>query len=109
MHTPNFFSREATTPHRKPDAFVGIAVVLALLAPIGLVHAQSSMGAPQKSGLPDPVQVTLERKKVSLADGKEVLVFAASAKPGEVIEETATYSNRSKRTFRVDATLPVPA
>lgn len=92
----------STSPFRRLGSFV---FVMSLLMP----YAPVVMSQPAKSALPEPVQVTLERKKVSLGDGKEILVSAASAKPGEVIEETATYSNRSKRTFKVDATLPVPA
>jgi hypothetical protein len=57
---------------------------------------------------PDPIEIRLERKKVAVVDGKEVLVSASAAKPGDLIEETATYTNRSKKTFRVEATLPVP-
>ncbi len=55
-----------------------------------------------------PIEIRLERKKVVVIDGKEALVSAASAKPGDLIEETATYTNRSKKTFKVEATLPVP-
>ena len=57
----------------------------------------------------DPIDIKLERKKVTSVDGKEVLVAATVAKPGEVIEETVTYLNPSKKnTRRVEATLPVP-
>jgi hypothetical protein len=86
-----------------------LAVLCFFALGLPVLHAQTTQSQPPKSVLPEPVQVTLERKKVSLADGKEVLTTASSAKPGEVIQETANYANRSKRTFRVDATLPVPA
>lgn len=109
MHIPKHFPRSRSLLVGRLALSASVAIALAFAAGPGLVQAQSGATAPQKSALPEPVQVTLERKKVSLADGKEVLVSAASAKPGEVIEETATYTNRSKRTFRVDATLPVPA
>jgi hypothetical protein len=57
----------------------------------------------------EPVDIKLERKKVTIAEGKEVLGSASLAKPGDVIEEVATYTNLSKKnTRRVEATLPVP-
>ncbi len=67
--------------------------------------AQAQQNAKQT---PEPIEIVLVRKKVTIVDGKEVLVSAATAKPGDVLEETATYTNRSKKTFRVEATLPVP-
>jgi len=56
----------------------------------------------------NPVQIQLQRKKVSVVEGKEAFVAAETAKPGDIVEETATYANISEKTFRVDATLPVP-
>jgi hypothetical protein len=82
-----------------------VCAAFVIAASMSVSHAQT---AAKSGALPEPVQVSLDRKKVSLVDGKEQLVPATSAKPGEVIEEVATYSNRSKKTFKVDATLPVP-
>ena len=71
--------------------------------------AAPSAPAKAASKVVDPITIKLERKKVTLAEGKEVLIAATTAKPGEVIEETATYNNPSKKsTRRVEATLPVP-
>lgn len=57
--------------------------------------------------------VTVElkgQKIVRLADGKESRESAGQAKPGDVIEYTATYTNRSKAAVKnVAATLPVPS
>lgn len=65
----------------------------------------------QKSAQPaaEPLQITLARSKVTTEGGKEVLVRADIAKPGDVLEEVATYRNVSKAAVRkVEATLPVP-
>jgi hypothetical protein len=78
-----------------------------LFALVGLEPARAQ--APAAKAAANPVEIKLDRKKVSIADGKEVLVAASVAKPGDVIEETATYTNRTKqRTYKVEATLPVP-
>ena len=60
---------------------------------------------------PRDVSVDLTgRKIVRLADGKEGRESAAQAKPGEVIEYVATYTNRSKAAVKnLVATLPIPA
>jgi hypothetical protein len=56
-----------------------------------------------------PLQVQLERRKVQIASGREILAPAEIAKPGDVLQETATYSNRSASALAgVEATLPVP-
>lgn len=82
-----------------------VTAVVACLAIGGLPALASAQAKSQSS---NPVEIKLERKKVVVLDGKEVLSSANVAKPGEVIEETATYFNRSKRNFKVEATLPVP-
>ncbi len=67
--------------------------------------------ADTKSAKPaaEPVDIKLERKKVTVVEGKDVLGSASLAKPGDVIEEVATYTNLSKKnTRRLEATLPVP-
>lgn len=64
--------------------------------------------AAQQAG---PVESRLEARKVVLAaDGKETLVAAEAAKPGDVIEYVATYRNTGKQAVRnLQATLPIPA
>lgn len=92
----------------------GSVIALAICFGGGAAVAQTSASAAKpatKSGAtraPEPMSIKLERKKVTQVDGKELLVAAAEAKPGEVIEETATYANTSKKNLRADATLPVP-
>jgi uncharacterized repeat protein (TIGR01451 family) len=58
----------------------------------------------------EPVVVKLENFKVSInSEGKEVLSDAKNAKPGEVLEYRATYTNVSTKPIsNLVATLPVP-
>lgn len=57
----------------------------------------------------EAVQINLELFKVVTKDGKETLVGAKEAKPGETLEYRATYKNVSKAPVRnLAATLPVP-
>ena len=57
------------------------------------------------------VQTRLEAHKVErAADGKETLGDAQAARPGDLIEYTATYRNTGKQPVRnLEATLPIPA
>lgn len=93
--------------------------VVTLVAGISLSMGASAQPASAPKATPaksanskvvDPITINLERKKVTLAEGKELLMVAPTMKPGEVFEETATYTNPSKKnTRRVEATLPIPA
>jgi len=50
------------------------------------------------------------RKVVAAADGKETFAAAESAKPGDVIEYTATYRNTTRQAIKgLEATIPVPS
>ena len=56
------------------------------------------------------VQVTLQANRVTTTNGREVLVSAAQAKPGETLEYRAVYTNQGKQDVRqLMATLPIPA
>lgn len=57
------------------------------------------------------IDVQLEARKVVVgADGKESLVPAAEARPGDVIEYTATYRNPERKAItQLEPTLPIPA
>src|SRR5436190_971839 len=47
--------------------------------------------------------------RVEMVDGKTVLKSAAQAKPGDVVEYSATYSNAGKSAVdHLQATLPIP-
>lgn len=80
-----------------------------------LAHAQRPF-APGKTAdsreLPqsaDPLEVKLVRNKIVLVDGKETAQSATIARPGEILEEIATYTNKSKSPIRkLEATLPIP-
>jgi uncharacterized repeat protein (TIGR01451 family) len=55
------------------------------------------------------VRVALVSQRVTLVNGKEVLVSAEKARPGDVIEYRAVYKNDGPTAVReLDATLPVP-
>lgn len=66
--------------------------------------------AAQQKVLVDPVEVRLEsRKVVAGTDGKETFAPAGEARPGDVLEYTATYRNAAKYSVKeVVATLPIP-
>lgn len=56
------------------------------------------------------VTVTLHAARVTMANGREVLAPADQAKPGEVLQYRAVYTNTGKRDVRqLMATLPIPA
>ena len=58
---------------------------------------------------PEPIEVKLVRNKVVTENGKEVLQAAETAKPGETLLESVTYTNKSKNTVtKLEATLPIP-
>ena len=66
-------------------------------------------GAGVASTEPLAIQLTM-KKVVADAKGNEKLVEAPNVKPGDLIEYTATYRNRSKQAITgVNGSLPVPA
>lgn len=70
------------------------------------VHAQ---GAQKAAKSVEPLEIKLVRTKVILVGGKEVRESAATANPGEILEEVATYTNKSASMLKsLAATLPVP-
>ena len=56
------------------------------------------------------VLVTMEVKKVVKGDdGKEMLLSADQAKPGDILQYTATYTNKTNKIWRdLEATIPIP-
>lgn len=71
-------------------------VAVASFAPV-LAHADGD------------VHVTLQAARVTMTNSREVLVSAAQAKPGEILEYRAVYTNDGKRDVRqLMATLPIP-
>ncbi|MBL8512023.1 MAG: hypothetical protein JNM52_10305 [Betaproteobacteria bacterium] len=73
--------------------------------------AKSADKAPAKAaqGTSEPLEITLERRKVLIVNGKESLETATTAKPGEMLEDSAVYTNKSKNPIsKLEATLPIP-
>jgi hypothetical protein len=85
---------------------------LGLCARTAIGQSSNTLGAESakaQSQSGEPLIVTLERKKVVLAGGRESMVSAEVAKPGDVLFELATYTNRTKKPLAgFQATLPVP-
>jgi uncharacterized repeat protein (TIGR01451 family) len=82
-----------------------------LYAAAAMVLAAFAHAAPALAQPSDPIETRLEARKVVVAaDGKESLASADAARPGDVIEYTATYRNVGKQAVRnLEATLPIPA
>lgn len=57
-----------------------------------------------------PVESRLEARKVVLKDGKETFESGMAAKPGDVLEYVATYTNKGRTPVsKFEATVPIPA
>jgi uncharacterized repeat protein (TIGR01451 family) len=79
----------------------------AACAALAIALAASPLAIAQKG--PDALESQLTARKVVVAEGRESLVEAANAKPGDVIEYVATYRNGGKAAIRgLQATLPIP-
>lgn len=80
----------------------------AILAAAALTAAAA---LPVGAQLAQPLETRLEARKVATAaDGRETLVPAESAKPGDVIEYAATYRNAGQSALTgLQATMPIPA
>jgi len=77
------------------------------LAALVVATAASTPALAQKGG--EPLESTLVARKVVVAEGRESLVDAADARPGDVIEYVATYRNTGKDAIRgLKAALPIP-
>ena len=76
---------------------------------IALLFALGFPDATAQRAVDDPLQIKLVRSKVVLERGREVKESATLAKPGDILEEVATYTNRSKAALKnLEATLPIP-
>jgi len=87
---------------------VGVGALLtAACAFFAVAQSGSAVAQPAETAA---VTVSLRQSKVVKAiDGKEQLLDAASVKPGDVIEYTATYTNKtSKPVSGLVADLPIP-
>ncbi len=69
----------------------------------------AAFSAPATAFADGGVRVALSSQRVTIVEGKEVLVSADKARPGDVIEYRAVYRNDGRTAVReLDATLPVP-
>ena len=93
---------------QKLDTILRMLILSGLCASFNL-YAQTA--APKPPAQKPDIESVLTAKKVEIADDKkERLIEAKTAKPGEVIEYVATYTNKGKTAVRdVVATLPIPA
>ena len=81
--------------------------LVAVIAALVLGTALATAGHPQPSA--GPLESRLDARKVVAETGRERLVDAADAKPGDVIEYAATYRNTGREIIRnLQATLPIP-
>lgn len=92
-----------------------VLVVLISISQLEVVRAQTTPSGSNKPAIAknqaaaEPLQIVLKRNKIVVVDGKEVLQNADTAKPGDILEEVATYTNASKSILRqFEPTLPVP-
>jgi hypothetical protein len=91
------------------------AILVSIVLQHGVLHAQTAPISPAKASSVktasaiEPLQIVLKRSKIATVDGKEVSQSADIAKPGDILEEVATYTNSSKVPMsQLEPTLPVP-
>ncbi|QJR10733.1 hypothetical protein DSM104443_01802 [Usitatibacter rugosus] len=81
-------------------------LIASALAGALLVAPTAWSQAPATGPLASELQA---RKVVKTADGREELTSAEAAKPGDILEYTATFRNTGKTTLTmIEATLPIP-
>lgn len=92
-----------------------VAVVLALGALPAMAQTAAPAAAKPAAAKPAPVNqktvtvVLTQSKVIKGADGKEKLVEAPTVAPGDIIEYTATYTNKTgKAVTGLQADLPIP-
>lgn len=92
------------------SVFVFCANVTTVVASASKAVSNVSSSKRASSTSDIPLAIKLERRKVAFIAGQEILQDATSAKPGDVLEDVATYTNKTNRVLVVpEATLPVPA
>jgi uncharacterized repeat protein (TIGR01451 family) len=76
-----------------------------------MLVAATAMAAHAQAPSNGPIETRMEARKVQrTSDGKEMLVPAQVAKPGDVIEYAVTYRNAGQAAVsNLEATLPIPA
>ncbi len=71
---------------------LNVNLAIALLFALGFPDAMA------QRVVADPLQIKLVRSKVVIDRGREVMESAALAKPGDILEEVATYTNTASTT-----------
>lgn len=86
-------------------------IAVAVMSMVGIPAVMAENSGSVAPRIPtEPLQIALVRSKVVLENGREVMQSAAIAKPDEILQEVATYTNTSKSALKnVEATLPIPA
>lgn len=85
---------------------IALAAVFVTIVPDAIAQKKSA-DAPRAAT--DPLLIKLVRSKVILKSGREVFESATTAKPGDILEEVATYTNTTRSSLKgFEATLPVP-
>lgn len=80
-----------------------------IMRTFAIAMVAAAISAPAPAFAEGDVHVALTAQRVTIAQGKEVLVSAEKARPGDVIEYRAVYKNSGRAAVReLDATLPVP-
>lgn len=100
-------TRTVTTPHRSLR-FAGAIPTLGIV--LGCLLGANAFAA-EATKAKTPLAITLTAQKVAKqADGKEKLLAANHALPGELIQYDALYHNQGARALNnVAPTLPIPA
>ncbi|MGJ7491357.1 hypothetical protein [Variovorax sp. ZT4R33] len=104
----SFFWRAAAPWHRAVRGGAGALLVVACAIPA--IAQPAATTTKPAAAAPSAIAVELQQHKVvKAADGKEQLLDAASVKPGDVLEYTATYTNKAgKPVSGLVADLPIP-
>jgi uncharacterized repeat protein (TIGR01451 family) len=92
------------------SSYIGRAPARVLLLVASLCFANLAMAQLKPADDSSPLAIVLTVKKVAIdAQGKETLADAPETKPGDLLEYSATYTNRSAKSIKdVVATLPIP-
>lgn len=105
----SFFHRTVAPWHRAVCRGAGVLLLTAGALP---VLAQPATLAAKPAIAIAPAAVTVELKQyrvVKSADGQEQLLDAVSVKPGDIVEYTATYTNKAEKPVSgLVADLPIP-
>jgi len=89
---------------------MNVIIVKQVLAVVLLVSVHSLTWAKEEKASKSPLLITLSQKHIVVdAKGNETLENVTKVKPGDILEYSAIYHNRSKQALSgVKASLPVP-